>query len=188
MPYIAWLDARRFFSRIFDNPSRLVKYILVVPLAMFIAGALLGFQNYFYFFVSYSFFGTSTLITPLVQLPAFIMEAIISWFVIWGLIEGLCYLNFKKKAVFAVSLAGCGLCALPVFCYELLVFLLHALSVEVPAFLSGVLLVSAQLVTVYFLVMFQMWQKGLKLEKSISIVLPAHYLSIFFYLLVFVVL
>nr|MDO8111814.1 winged helix-turn-helix domain-containing protein [Candidatus Sigynarchaeota archaeon] len=116
--YLAWLDSRLLFSKIFEGTSRFKRYLLFLPITMYIAGALLGFQNYFYFFAAYSFYGTDTLFTPMLQLPAFIMLGIVSWFVMWGLIEGLCYVNFKKKADFSVSLAGCGLCSLPIFCFE----------------------------------------------------------------------
>jgi hypothetical protein len=65
---------------------------------------------------------------------------------------------------------------------------MRAASVDVPDVVSGIFLVIAQLVAVYFLTMFQMYQKGLKLEKAFSVVLPAHYLAIFLYLLVFIAL
>ncbi|MEX2680401.1 MAG: hypothetical protein Q6373_002280 [Candidatus Sigynarchaeota archaeon] len=180
--YLAYLDLRPLFARLFDGKPRLRAIYLLIPLAFYITGAFLGFQNYLYFFVIH----TSPLFAPLLQVPAFIIQAVISWFVMWALIEGLCYANFKKKADFPTSLAGCGISALPIFVYELAIFVMKAMSVDMSDVISGVLLVIAQLVTVYLLVMFQMYQKGLKLEKSISIVLPAHYIAIFLYLLVFI--
>nr|MDO8084127.1 helix-turn-helix domain-containing protein [Candidatus Sigynarchaeum springense] len=182
--YLTYLDARPLFAKLFDGTPRLRVIYLLVPLAFYMSGAVLGFQNYLYFFVVH----TSPLFAPLLQVPAFIIQAVISWFVMWALIEGLCYANFKKKADFPTSLAGCGISSFPIFIYELAIFGLKAASVDVPDVISGALLVIAQLVTVYFLVIFQMYQKGLKLEKSISIVLPAHYIAIFLYLLVFIAL
>jgi len=178
MPIIKNIDARRIFARLFDKHPRFARYSIIVPLAMFIAGAILGFQDYVYFFPIFKF-----LLTPPLQVPAFIIEGIISWIVIWGLIEGFCYINYKKKANFSLSLAGCGISFAPLLLYEITVFGFHAFAIDVPVILSGFLLIVAQVVTLYLLVTFQMYQKGLKIEKSLSIVLPAHYLAIFFYLL-----
>jgi hypothetical protein len=186
--YLSYLDARPLFARLFDGKTRLSALYLLVPLAFYIAGSFLGFKNYLYFFATYSFYSTAVLFTPLLQVPAFAILAIISWLAMWALIEGLCYANFKKKADLPTSLAGCGLSSTPIFVYELAIFGMRAASVDIPDVVSGILLVIAQLMTVYFLVMFQMYQKGLKLEKAISVVLPAHYLAIFLYLLVFIAL
>ncbi|MBN2151599.1 MAG: helix-turn-helix domain-containing protein [Candidatus Lokiarchaeota archaeon] len=182
--YLAYFDARPMFARLFEGTPRLRAAYLLVPLALYTVGAFLGFQNYLYFFVVH----TSPLFAALPQVPAFIIQAVISWFVMWALIESLCYANFKKKADFPTSLAGCGISSIPIFIYEVAIFSMKAASVDVPDVVAGALLVIAQLVTVYFLVMFQMYQKGLKLEKSISVVLPAHYIAIFIYLLVFIAL
>jgi hypothetical protein len=186
--YLSYLDARPIFARLFNGDARLRALYLLVPLAFYLVGSFLGFQNYLYFFVAYSFYNTAVLFTPLLQVPAFAIQAIISWLIMWALVEGLCYANFKKKADLPTSLTGCGLSSVPIFIYELAIFGMRAASVEVPGVMSGILLVIAQLVTVYLLVMFQMYQKGLKLEKAISVVLPAHYLAIFLYLLVFIAL
>ncbi len=186
--YLSYMDARPLFAKLFEGNSHLRALYLLVPMAFYITGSFLGFQNYLYFFVTYSFYNTPMLFTPLVQVPAFTIQAIISWLVMWALVEGLCYANFKKKADFPTSLAGCGISSFPIFVYELAIFGMRAASIDVPDVLSGILLVAAQLVTVYFLTMFQMYQKGLKLEKAFSVVLPAHYLAIFLYLLVFIAL
>ncbi len=182
--YLRYLDARPLFAKLFNGTPRFRVIYLLIPLAFYMVGAFLGFQNYLYFFVVH----TSPLFAPLPQVPAFIIQAVISWFAMWALIEVLCYANYKKKADFPTSLAGCGISSFPILVYELAIFAMRAASVNVPDVISGALLVVAQLVTVYFLVLFQMYQKGLKLEKSISIVLPAHYIAIFIYLLVFIAL
>ncbi|NMC06878.1 MAG: helix-turn-helix transcriptional regulator [Candidatus Lokiarchaeota archaeon] len=187
--YLSFFDARPLFARLFDGKTPGARaWLLLLPLAMFLAGSFLGFQNYLYFFVAYSFYNTSELFTPLLQVPAFAIQALVSWLVMWALVEGLAFVNFKRKADFPTSLAGCGLSAIPILVYELIIFVLRAMSIEVPGVASGILLVVAQLVTVYFLVMFQMYQKGLKFEKAISAVLPAHYIAIFLYLLFFIAL
>jgi hypothetical protein len=185
---VSYLDARPLFAKLFSGGTRLRALYLLVPLAFYVAGSFIGFQNYLYFFATYSFYNTNVLFTPPAQVPAFIIQAIIFWFVMWALIEGLCYAYFKKKADLPTSLAGCGMSAIPIFVYEIIMFGLRAASVEVPEVVTGVLLVIAQLFTVYLLVSFQMYQKGLKLDKAISVVLPAHYLAIFLYLLFFIAL
>lgn len=183
-PIINKFDARRLFARMFDAHSRFARFSIILPLAMFVAGAALGFQDFVFFFPTYAFFNTNALFTPFLQMPAFIIDGVISWFIIWGLIECFCYINFKKKANLSLSFAGCGISFAPLLVYEFIVFGFHVLEIDVPAILSGFFLIMAQFITLYLLVTFQMYQKGLKFEKSLSIVLPAHYLAIFFYLLI----
>jgi hypothetical protein len=154
--YLSYLDTRPLLAKLFGGNPRYRALYLIMPLAIYIAGAFLGFQNYLYFFATYSFYGTPVLFTPLLQVPAFAMQAILSWLVMWVLIESLCYVNFKKRSDLAISLAGCGLSSIPILFYEIIIVIMKAFSVELSGFFSGFLLVAAQLVTVYFLLMFQM--------------------------------
>jgi hypothetical protein len=181
------IDARRLFTWLFDAHPRLGKYAIIIPMVFLAMSSLLGFQDYVFFFPVYAFYNAKTLFTPLLQLPAFIVEGFISWILIWGLIEGFCYINFKKKSNFSSSLAGCGICFAPLLVYEVVVFGFRAIAIDIPAVTAGFMLIMAQVVTLYLLVAFQMYQKGLKFEKALSIVLPAHYLAIFFYVLIVII-
>jgi hypothetical protein len=182
------LKIEKFHAALFGRSNRTSRLLLLVPVVFYVLGAFLGFQTIFYYFVSSPFHGTVPVFTPVLQVPAFALEGFGSWIVAWGLIELASYLNFKKKVDLATSFAATGICSFPLFIYEIVAFSLRIAGIDLGPLGSGILLFLAMFATLYLLITFQMYFKGIMAERAISIVLPTNYISIFFYLIVFIVL
>lgn len=156
------------FARLFQGPRR-APYVLLLPVAMFACSALLGFQSLLFFFSRRFAFG-----------PWGIIISVAGWLLAWGIMEGLASAYFKKKGNRIVSLAGVGACFVPMFLHDVIVAIIEAVAgTGASGLASGGILVGAQLATLLLLVSFQMHHKDVGVQKALSIVLPAHYLSIF---------
>ena len=183
--FISRLKLERVFTWLFESKPVRARFAIIIPLIMICVPAILGFQNNFFFFINYELAEDAIAFTPILQVPAYLVGGFIGWFFAWGLIELFSFFNFKKRGNYYISLIGTGLSFLPILIYALIVYLIHTWGADLSPLLSGTLLITAQLGSVYMLVAFNIYHKDLKVEKAISIVLPVHYISIFLNVLLF---
>ncbi|MHA1697209.1 MAG: winged helix-turn-helix domain-containing protein [Promethearchaeota archaeon] len=178
--YTTYLNLESIYKVIYNREDKRLLPLMLVPISLFFTGALLGFQNHMYFFVYYAFAGSTTIpvITPMFQVPAYFFQAIFSWFAVWCYIEVSGYIYFKLKGNYLKSLIGTGFSAIPITIYEIIFYILKILGFALGTMLSGFLLIVAQICTLYLLSTFIMFHKRIKMDKTLLIVLPTHYLSI----------
>ncbi|MHA1999041.1 MAG: winged helix-turn-helix domain-containing protein [Promethearchaeota archaeon] len=174
------LNPAVYFKKLIPHDKQKLTRYLAIPISFIVAGCLMGFENRLIFFV----WRSDATEYYLFKLPTYLLLGFISWFVIWGIIEIAAYINFKKKGEYLRSMMGIGISILPILIYEIISFTI-SLVTQIPEVIAGILLVLAQMFTLYLMISFIMTQKDLKIEKAVSVVLPAHYISLFFNILFF---
>ncbi|MFX0102649.1 MAG: winged helix-turn-helix domain-containing protein [Candidatus Hodarchaeota archaeon] len=182
------LKMEKLFKMIDESNPKKTWTLIFIPIGLFFFGALAGFQNNFFFFATYSLDTSANIITPFLQLPGFFIQAMLSWLLIWAIIEGLTYINFKKKGNYLKSFIGTGICSFPIFIYEMFIFILKIADITVSQVVSGFMLVLTQTVTIFMLTSFFMIHDKLKIEKALSVIFPTYNIALFLGIILLLVL
>ncbi len=175
----------KLYAFLFERNNKYVPALIAIPVVMLLVAAMLGFQVRFFFFTTRYYEVDSPIFAPPLEIPGFLVQGFISWFVVWGLMELLSYGYFKKTGGYMRSLIGTGVCWMPVFVFCMGLFFKTVLLGPDLDLLTITFLVVTQGIVIFMLVTFQMYHKNIKVGKAFSVVLPTHYLAIFFNILLF---